>query len=144
MRGHERGRSRRNGISDPMVVRTSLLADVVARWVRQHEQDHPSNIAKHGQAVSESHASSSIVYAESMPETHGVRYLAERLGVDQGTINRVLRKDTKWTTLGLADDLLTAMGQPQLLRTEITPVPNPHWSVEHWEAWHAEHGSCSS
>jgi len=75
--------------------------------------------------------------SEPMAVTTGMQKLVDGSGLTPKSVRRVLRKETKWTTFSVADDLLTAAG----IHNDLTVVPNPKWNKEHWQAWHEEH-SC--
>jgi len=127
------GREPSSGLSDPFVVSTDDLAAVVERWIVAHEADHPApNYNAHDPDYQPSAAIS------------GLTYIAEWAGVPIRSVTRVLRRETRFTTLEVADRLLVVTECSHLLADDypggLRVVPNPYWSQERWHAYMSERG----
>ena len=59
-----------------------------------------------------------------------VRDLALRAGISERTIQHIKNGTTKYTSLTIADALLTALGRPDALSTVVSVVPNPYRKPE--------------
>lgn len=112
------------GLHDPLVVSTPALARVVRRFLEEINELHGNLGAGHphptdGRGIS------------------GMAYLVHWSGVQSRRIHGICREETKFTTLDVADKLLTAMELQYLLASdpELAPVPNPQWTREKWEKW---------
>lgn len=71
----------------------------------------------------------------------GVAWLASEVGVDPSAVRQTLK--AQWVTLGKADEWLTRLGLPHLVRS-LQVVPNPHWTAEHWGEWRKSEGGCDA
>jgi hypothetical protein len=107
--------------SDPEVVSTEELAQVLRRASDEWEAYHIDTF------------------------DHRVQYgftsvVGELAGLDPRIVRRILLRDTKFTSLHIADKILNVLELTYLIGTEIHVVPNPQWSQERWNAWMALRG----
>lgn len=119
---------RQGGGSDALVVMTSELAPIVEAWVS-------AEVAQTDQGVE-------VYRVDQQPRRHGVIQLLEhRSGVGARNVWRIRRREARFTSLRIADALLTAIDQVQAFHDgRVTVVPNPQWSVERWMRWQREEG----
>jgi hypothetical protein len=93
--------------TDPFVVSTEALGRVLARVKEQAEQAGDPSFTL---------------------------TLAEKLGVDEGVLRRLLDPDYQrefpWTPFGKADAILSAIGEPYLLWSEVRVYFNPYFDPE--------------
>jgi hypothetical protein len=132
----ERERVIVNGNQDPLQVDGIELAKYLRRWADRYDADHPPG-NKHG-------AGFKIGKGDGYHGMGSVAYLAEKTGLDRKSIDRSLNGYYRWTSLYIADTLLSATGMTYLLQNELTPVPNPQWSREAWEAFKRASGGCET
>jgi hypothetical protein len=67
--------------------------------------------------------------------------LAEKIGMDEAHLRRIVGRKMKYVTLQSADKILVGIGrQDALANGEATVVPNPMWSQEHYIAYMQERG----
>jgi len=71
-----------------------------------------------------------------------MQYLVEWTKLSDRTIRSICMVEYKWCSLGVADKLLTAMGEQHLLEQnpELHPRPNPEWSQDRWMRWKENQG----
>ncbi len=57
-----------------------------------------------------------------------------RAGIEQRQFLRVKNRQTKYTSLHVADAILSALERPELLHNgTVRVIPNPRWTKEKWE-----------
>lgn len=129
------------------MVRTECLAQILDRWEVEFLADHPQNYSEVEVGVGTGDGvTGSISRLQVGPHMH----LSMRMQISMSeesklrALQRIKRRESRHTTLAVADAVLTAMGFQISMFEDLTPVPNPRWSREKWEAWRAEHGGCAS
>ena len=122
---------------DPLVVRTEEFALVLEVWIKDHEAHHPP----------ESRRITSYTYVgdadKNIPGYSGAQYIAQFLHNENGerAIYRILKRETRVTTLQLVDSILTAIEEVAALTDgRLTVIPNPYWTQERWLKWKEEQG----
>lgn len=119
---------------DPLVVSTADLALALNAWVTAFNRDHDLQPLS---PTTQSSGFSGMGAQDRMPPGFGgAHYLAHWSGVTDRTVQRILRAESQFTSLGLADKLLSAAGMTDVLHTTVVIVPNPRWTRERWEKWH--------
>ena len=115
------------GNIDALVVRTDELASVLQLWIDKHNGRFPATDPRSSTA----NFTSGYDYIISrFPDT-----LYHRL------LWRILNLEAKHTSLGIADEVLTAIDDAGALEDgRIEVIPNPRWNNETWLAWKAEQG----
>lgn len=100
-----------SGMSEAESVRTEELTIILNSWFRR-QTDHDS-----------------------------LHNLADKVGMDESYIRRMLQGKTKYTALTLADKILTAIDRPDALSNgEVTVIPNPQWTMEKYIAYMESRG----
>lgn len=137
-----------SGMSEAEGVSTKQLSDEIKRWRKEFEANHPRNEGKSG-LVGTSHTwgkmksklemeldeeLEEVFYGQSI-QMGPLDWLAEKSGLDHRVIQRILRCETKFTTLTIADNLLNAIGSYHKLAYEIHVIPNPQWTNEKYLAF---------
>lgn len=120
---------------EPLVVKTHDLAKVLYPWMRTHEAEHNALFQGYGESEYEMFGFGSHVREahDAMKETGSVRYLCEHTGLKPRALWRIMHGETQCTALSIADALLNAIGREYMLSNgEITVIPNPRFSLEHW------------
>jgi hypothetical protein len=118
---------RANGMHDPLVVPTSELREVLLEWALQRGY-HSGGRSAMGQD----------------PDHQSIhQYLAEHTTIHWKRIERILSVGGSYwvpknVAYGDADELLIAIGRPDLLGTRVSVIPNPQWSQERWRKHMAE------
>jgi len=104
----------RNNGTEPLSVPTDQLSHYVTIWIDKYRAERPYNHREHGRSC-------------SLENTYvgALDYLASQSGLAVRAINRVIYQESKFTSLSLADQILTAMERHDLLDNEINVVPNP-------------------
>ena len=122
---------------DPESVRTEELASVIREWASEHEADD---------AMFDSPKSRDKRKWEKTGEGMGPRmgavtYISEWSGVPDRRVRSILLGESKFTSLRIADAILTAIRQNgALVDGRVHVVPNPTWSPEKWSDWMASRG----
>jgi hypothetical protein len=118
-----------NGSNDALVVSTRALAHRIRAWRAAWD------------------AEALVQNSDGFRENDAVRmtsmqYLEEWSGTQSGMIRAILREQTEWTSMKVADGLMTAMGEQHLLALDpaLHPRPNPRWTQERWMKWKEEQG----
>jgi hypothetical protein len=123
-----------NSAGEPLVVPSSALAPVLNRWKDIYELEHDFEYLQ-----------AENINKEDKPDVFGpMQYLHFHSGVPIRRIFGIMRLETKHTSLGIAEKLLSAIDREYMLKNgEIPVVPNPHWRMETWVAYMNKRG-CSS
>jgi hypothetical protein len=123
-------KDKRYDSADHLVVLTDELASVVEEWLTQWEADRPR--APFAGTLQTPHGKTMVSFYNGIP------WLSDESGVPYRSIRRILGREGKYTTLGIADKLLTAIGWTHDLDTLVRVVPNPRYSQEQWQTWYNE------
>jgi hypothetical protein len=107
-----------NGMSDPMVVRTSELKRAIEIWAKDRNfSEDPTEKFEGKIALG--------------------RYLENESGVGVRLIWAIMKGESKVTTFVNADKIIAAIERPDLM-PEV--IPNPRWSQERWLKYMEERG----
>ena len=112
--------------NDALVVPCAVLAARIRRWRENWD------------AV----ADRNNPFGDGDTRMTSMEYLHEWSGVNLRVIRQILEEKWEWTSLKVADSLLTAMGESHMLETdpELHPRPNPRWTQERWMEWKENQG----
>jgi hypothetical protein len=150
-RERERIRIRaRNGAEDPLVVPTKELARIIREWENKFRADHPKEKLHWTTKNNREESKTSTFRSAHDAQSYGAhQYLADQADVESEeaflrTLQRVKRCETRWTSFCIADEILTSMGYTVSMFTELSPVANPRWSREKWEAYKITQGGCEN
>lgn len=109
--------SRRRRPPEPLAVLTDELAIVIEAWIEDHERYHPRRSRLE---VGPFGTKGPLHYL-------GERWLVTESGVSHHWLMVVLHRMKPTVSLSVADELLCAIGRPQLLGTDIQLYANPEW-----------------
>ncbi len=118
------------GNTDAEVVRTEDLADILNTWLEKYTKQFPLSFEFNPRGN------------RGRPESiSGLQYLSQLSGLSDRAIYRVINCESKHTRLTIADKLLIVIDREYMLSTgELEIIPNPSWSLEHWQAYMSERG----
>jgi hypothetical protein len=118
-------RPKGSGMAEAEVVPAVQLKSVIEAWIDRYESERTPNY----------HWNPLDNYFTAL------NWLCSETGMGHRTIQRILKLETKYVALRNADLLLTAIGESYLLSTgEISVVPNPKWTQEHFVAYMESRG----
>ena len=116
---------------------TKDLAVEINRWRTEFEALHPRNEGRSGYVGNTGYSSRGAAtrdeYGNSTQtlQMGPIDWLSEKTGLGIRAIFRITNNETKWTSLSVADKILTAIGSYHKIGTgEIRVVPNPTWTTE--------------
>jgi hypothetical protein len=116
---------------DPLVIPTAPLAKILRQTYAKFDKEWRGTIT-----------------TNTVPD-EGVLSPFQRLMARTGvtsvrTFSRIMKEETTFTTLSLADQILTGLDQNfKLSNGDIPVIPNPHWGSERWQNFMASRG-CES
>ena len=120
----------KTGAGDPLVVLTSELAAVLQRVVDTHEAEHPHSLGSEQRGIADGGVFS----------VGPMGWISQESGIPVRTLHRILRCESKTTSLQLADQVLAGIGMNHVFDTEVHVIPNPHWNLERWQNYMDERG----
>lgn len=121
-----------HGKGDAEVVATVQISPIILRWLEEWRAERPN--------VYSDSRNFSAKSKDRNPFYGALNWLAEQTGLDQRRISKIAKGEVDFISLETADRLLTAMGMPHKLTSEIQVVPNPNWSPERWAEYMRERG----
>jgi hypothetical protein len=114
--------------SDGLVVLTEQLHPIVIEWLKKHNAEFPA--IKSGHGIRTKHFMSGLDYI-----------VAQRPELSARAVYRITSLETKFTTLFVADSVLTAIEETSAFYDgRVQVIPNPGWTQERWLEWKAEQG----
>jgi hypothetical protein len=135
--------------NDPLVVQTDRLAAILEDWMERQELKEADMLTE--RAASGGNATRRVTsILGSMPDSAPPvarmtprNKLAFWSGVDLRLIKRILDRTYETTSLSVADDLLTALGEHFALSIggELPVVKSPRWSTERFIAYMRRQGA---
>lgn len=138
-----------SGNADPLVVRSEDLADLILPIIQRvdgEREREKSTADKHGNhgPMSTWQADNHTQMSDSNYRTMitGKQFVATAVGVTPEVVQRTLFQ-YEWVGFGKADQWLTALGLPHMVK-KLRPVPNPLWGSERWEEWSQSNRHCTS
>lgn len=127
-----RTEKRFSGNRDPLSVPTKDLARILQDWIEKHDARFPSEVGDQAASLAREPTRYSAGYSKGAYGFSARNYICEQAGIQLRSLHRVLRCESKFTSLSLADELLTAIERRDALDLDLRVVPNPAWSQERW------------
>jgi len=123
--------------TDPESVRTEELAQAIEAWAKEHmAEDGTFDHSGHPKSGQHSRIGDGMVQRMGVTD-----YLSTWSGIPDRRVRSILRRESKFTSLRVADALLTAAKIPGALTDgRVHVVPNPTWDPERWSEWMASRG----
>jgi hypothetical protein len=121
------------GSNEPEVVKTEDLRRILLEWQDQWYAERVKLKPLSGWARENSRS-------ENVPRIHPLDWLSFETGYSRKRFEVIISGKFEWTTLPVADALLTAIGHPEYLHTRLQIVPNPHWSNERYVSYMRRRG----
>lgn len=145
----------RGGQTDPLVVSTYELGPILDQWLEAYNAETVNGHSPRGQmsrGMSNTRSGEEIDARQGetregdVRKMGGVTSLEFHSGISARAIWRIRTNESKFTSLTIADALLTAIDQVQAFHDgRVTIVPNPGLTIESYHQRMAHEGrSCSS
>ena len=113
-----RRRRKQHRSAEPLVVRTDAVVDLLEEWIERHERDHPAR-----ESVDR------VAYGKGGPLHYSSgRYLCHEADISPRRLSAIRARSTLTIGMGVADDLLCAIGQSAKLgHGDLALYANPDW-----------------
>ena len=120
----------REHMSEAEYVRVEDFAPILRQWKEQWDIERPLTKSP---GTGNKGVSTQFEFESPIP------WLAEKTGLTEQFIHKVIKQQKKHVTLTTADRILTALDQSWRL-SQLEVIPNPRWSAERWADYMRERG----
>ena len=127
--------------TDPESVRTDQLAAVIREWAKEHENDGGLFEKSKSKGWTNATLGTGRTSEGYGPRMGATDYIGTWSGIPDRRVRSILAGESTFTSLRVADAILTAIRENGALTDgRVNVVPNPGWSLERWTEWMSSRG----
>jgi hypothetical protein len=114
------------------VIRGKDLAPILKNWIEKFREERPS-----GREINKlSHSQSPFAEVTFFPV---YKWLEQETEIGDRRLRGIAAGEFKYVSLKQADEILSAIGHPELMQ-DLEVIANPQWTQEEWVEYMQERG----